>query len=86
VALTRGADGSLLRTPGDEAVHPGIPIENIADTVGAGDCFTATLAIGLLRGDILPVINERANRRAAYVCTQPGAMPIMPAHVDAESR
>jgi fructokinase len=50
----------------------------LADTVGAGDAFTAALAIGLLNGLPLARINDNANRLAAYVCTQPGATPTLP--------
>ena len=78
VALTRGSRGSLLAARGDRSVHPGIPAVNIVDTVGAGDAFTASLVIGLLRKTPLDAINGAANRLAAFVCTQPGAMPDVP--------
>ncbi len=78
VALTRGSRGSLLAARGDRSVHPGIPAVNIVDTVGAGDAFTASLVLGLLRKKPLDAINEAANRLAAFVCTQPGAMPDVP--------
>ena len=48
------------------------------DTVGAGDAFDAALCVGLLRGDSPGLIVENANRLAAYVCSQPGAMPPIP--------
>ena len=48
------------------------------DTVGAGDAFTATLVIGLLQGIDLETINQHANRVAAYVCSQSGAVPLVP--------
>jgi len=48
------------------------------DTVGAGDAFDAALCVGLLRGDPPGLIVENANRLAAYVCLQPGAMPPIP--------
>jgi fructokinase len=51
------------------------------DTVGAGDAFTAALAMGLYRGHDLDRINADANRLAAYVCSQPGAMPPIPAEL-----
>lgn len=77
VALTQGGEGSLLVTP--EGIHsqPGEPVK-VADTVGAGDAFTASLVIGLLRGEPLPKVHARAARIAAYVCTQPGATPRIP--------
>jgi fructokinase len=76
-ALTRGAHGCLLVTPAGHAEHPGEPLHSIADTVGAGDAFTAALTIGLLREEKLEHICEHANRLAGFVCSCKGAMPAM---------
>ncbi len=73
--LTRGERGSLLVSQKDRSEHPGFQLARITDTVGAGDSFTAVVAIGLLDGQDLDTINERANRVAAYVCSRTGAMP-----------
>src|SRR5580658_655572 len=81
VALTRGANGSLLyQVNGDERRWSDCPSRpaKVIDTVGAGDAFTAALVLGLLRKMDLDEINEIANEVARYVCSQPGAMPIMP--------
>jgi len=76
-ALTRGAHGSVLRTPHERVEHPGFPVE-VADTVGAGDAFTAALVAGLLFG-LEPVrINEIANQLGAYAASKPGATPPAP--------
>ena len=77
IALTRGGDGCLLHTPDAVAEHGGFAPERIADTVGAGDSFTAAFVMGLLRGDGLDTICEQANRLAAFVCSQKGAMSEM---------
>ena len=50
----------------------------VRDTVGAGDAFTAAMTLGLLRGDHLDQINQRACEIAACVCSQPGATPPLP--------
>lgn len=76
VMLTRGSKGSLLVSPSGYADHPGIPVENLADTIGAGDAFTAAAVVSLLNGDNLRSVNEKANLRAAQVCTYSGAMPV----------
>jgi len=47
----------------------------VADTVGAGDAFTAALVHGYLRGTSLAQINENANRVGAWVASQSGATP-----------
>jgi fructokinase len=78
VALTRGAEGALLiASSGEMSESHGQPTA-VADTVGAGDAFTAALVIGLLSGLPLATINAWANRVAAYVCSQPGATPMFP--------
>jgi fructokinase len=78
LALTRGDKGSLLATKSQTSEHRGIRPEKLADTVGAGDAFTAAVAIGLLLNRSLEEINEVANRLASYVCTQAGATPPVP--------
>ncbi|MBV8878326.1 MAG: carbohydrate kinase [Planctomycetaceae bacterium] len=77
LAVTRGERGSLIRSRGEWAEHPGLAVP-IRDAVGAGDAFTAALLMGLLRGDPLDRISRHANDVAAYVCTQPGATPRLP--------
>jgi fructokinase len=74
VAVTRGAHGSLLATREEWHAHAGIPIK-VADTIGAGDAFTAALAHYILRGADLAVLNEAANRWGGWVASQQGAMP-----------
>jgi len=77
VALTRGARGSLLLVDGQASSHPGIKV-SVVDTVGAGDAFTAAVAVGMLRGFALERIHDLASRLAAFVCTQAGATPAIP--------
>jgi fructokinase len=79
VALTKGANGSTLLLGGQFVSQPGSKLA-VADTVGAGDSYTAALALGLLAGHKPERIVEFAHRVADYVCTQPGAMPVMPDH------
>jgi len=74
VCVTRGERGSLLVTDSASAEHPGFKTA-VADTVGAGDAFSAALVRHYLRGGSLERINEAANRLAATVVTQVGGMP-----------
>ena len=77
VCLTRGAHGSLLYSGGHWADDPSQPVA-VKDTVGAGDAFTAALAMGVLEGKPLDAINRRANQLARYVCSCEGATPPLP--------
>lgn len=76
-ALTRGGEGSLLVADGVVSDVPGLPVA-VADTIGAGDAFTAAIALGRLSGWELDAINRHANTVAAYVCSQSGATPAIP--------
>ncbi len=77
VAITLGAHGSLLVNRDAAVRHPGISTQ-VADTVGAGDAFTAALAVYRLRGASLAAQSEAANRWGAWVASQTGAMPELP--------
>jgi fructokinase len=74
VCITRGASGSALVTAESHHEHPGFSVK-VADTVGAGDAFTAALVHHALRGSSLAMMNTAANRMGAWVASQEGATP-----------
>jgi len=74
VCVTRGGNGSLLYTPDGQHEHPGFRVK-VADTVGAGDAFTATMVHHFLRGSSLPTMNDAANLMGSWVASMPGATP-----------
>jgi fructokinase len=78
VCITRGNGGSLLISPDQCSEHPGFRVK-VADTVGAGDAFTAALVHEYLRGTPLTQINETANRVGAWVASESGATPALEA-------
>ena len=80
--LTLGAEGSIIVTEREVSEQPGVAVQ-VVDTVGAGDAFTAAVVIGLLRGLPLAVIHRHAASVAAFVCTQHGATPKIPAALKA---
>lgn len=80
VVLTRGAHGSVLFDGANWSEHSGIEVE-VKDTIGAGDSFTAATVLGFLAGWPLDRINVFANEVAAFVCSQSGATPPLPAHL-----
>ena len=77
VALTRGANGSLLWQGRRWSDCPSRPVK-VVDTVGAGDSFTAALVLGLLGRKDLDEINTIANDVARFVCSWAGATPALP--------
>ncbi|MBR6886195.1 MAG: carbohydrate kinase, partial [Bacteroidales bacterium] len=54
------------------------PKVTVADTVGAGDSFTGAFVGSLLGGKSVPEAHRTAVKVSAYVCTQSGAMPVIP--------
>lgn len=74
VAITMGGEGSLLATRESHHRHYGIAT-TVADTVGAGDAFTAALVQAYLVGASLIQMNEAGNRWGGWVASQRGAMP-----------
>jgi fructokinase len=74
VCVTRGSQGSLLVSATACDAHPGFRVK-VADTVGAGDAFTASLVHEYLRGASLPEMNEAANHVGAWVASENGATP-----------
>lgn len=77
IALTKGKDGSRILTEKEDS-HFKEKVDKIADTIGAGDSFSATLLNGLLNEKPLKEIHRHAVQVAGYVCTQNGATPLLP--------
>ena len=77
IVLTKGGQGSVL-FGNDKRSQLEVSDIKIADTVGAGDSFTAAVAMGLLQNKPLEQIHAHANRLASFVCTQNGATPTVP--------
>ncbi len=75
--LTCGVNGSYVFTPGSVSFVE-TPKVTVADTVGAGDSFTAAFVSSILKGKPVHEAHKLAVEVSAYVCTQNGAMPILP--------
>ncbi|MBR5498839.1 MAG: carbohydrate kinase [Bacteroidales bacterium] len=76
--LTCGTEGSYVLTADETSFQPTPKVE-VADTVGAGDSFTGSFIASVLKGRTIVEAHKRAVEVSAYVCTQNGAMPQMPA-------
>jgi len=80
VALTRGPQGALLLRGSEIDDNPGLSAK-VADTIGAGDAYTAALVLGILDDQPTTSINQLGCRVAAYVCEQSGATPRIPREI-----
>lgn len=78
--LTCGINGSYVFTPGNVSFQP-TPKVTVADTVGAGDSFTAAFIASILKGKSVQEAHSCAVQTSAYVCTKNGAMPILPSEL-----
>lgn len=81
VAVTMGAEGSLLTTGGPLVVAPSVK-SAVVDTIGAGDAYMSALIYGLLmRGadglapSVLESLGRMASKAAAITVRRPGAHP-----------
>ncbi len=85
VIVTLGADGVLL-CEGDECLPlPAAPAEPV-DTVGAGDCFSGVLAVGMAEGMALQEAAGLAVCAAALCTEREGAQPSMPHRAQIERK
>jgi len=74
VCVTRGKEGCSLLLDGEYLESPGYSVE-VADTVGAGDAFTAAFLHGLGAGWPGSEVADFANRVGALVASRDGAVP-----------
>lgn len=77
VILTCGTEGSYVFSEQEKSFLP-TPKVKVVDTVGAGDSFTGAFVAFLLQGKSIREAHETAVQVSAYVCTQAGAMPLLP--------
>ncbi len=80
--LTCGINGSYVFTPGSVSFQPTPKVE-VADTVGAGDSFTAAFIANILKGKSVAEAHSLAVQTSAFVCTKKGAMPVLPEELTA---
>ncbi len=75
--LTCGAFGSYVFTPYEDSFVE-TPKVVVADTVGAGDSFTATFVASVLKGRSIKDAHKLAVEVSAFVCSCNGATPEIP--------
>ena len=80
LVLTCDVNGSYVFKPGAMTFLE-TPKVDVADTVGAGDSFTASFCAAILKGLSVSDAHQLAVETSAYVCTCNGAMPRIPAEL-----
>lgn len=78
VILTCGEKGSFVLAADGCESWMDTPKVEVVDTVGAGDSFTGAFVASLLSGKSIRDAHKLAVDVSAYVCTQAGAMPVLP--------
>ena len=81
VVYTHGADFSRVYGAEGLLSHQDTPKVKVADTVGAGDSFTAVLVTSLLQGRDIATAHALAVEVAAFVCTRHGAINSLPEEI-----
>jgi len=76
--LTCGAEGAWCVEDGVAWHQPAAAATPVGDTVGAGDAFTAVLALAVMNDFSLRKAAAAAAELAAYVVSQAGATPELP--------
>ena len=78
LVLTCGTNGSYVFTNDGLTSFQDTPKVEVADTVGAGDSFTGSFCACILNGKPVQEAHKTAVQVSAFVCTQNGAMPVIP--------
>ena len=83
VVVTRGEQGSLLLGTGEPQTFPAVPVE-VVDTTGAGDAFTAALAVALAEGKDIATAIQFASCSGSCACTRLGVIPSLGHRTDVD--
>ncbi len=71
--VTRGEQGAVVLTADETLWGDPVTVDEVVDTVGAGDAFSAVVLLGMQRGWEWPDILQRALAFAARICRVRGA-------------
>ncbi|TPW77192.1 ribokinase [Schumannella soli] len=82
VVLTRGGAGALVLSGGVVTEVAAQRVEHVVDTTGAGDAFTAALAVGLAGGADLVDSVRLAGCAGAHAVTVLGVIPALARRAD----
>lgn len=85
IVLTLGSQGVAVDDGETAAVIEAIPAARVVDTTGAGDSFTAALAVALVEGASLAAAVHRAAAAGSHAVTIPGVIDALPTPRDIQN-
>lgn len=85
VVITLGSDGALIADEAGQRWVPAAPVRAVVDTTGAGDGFTAGLAVELAGGRSIDEAAQFAARVGAYVVGIAEVIPSLPRREDLDA-
>ncbi len=85
VIIKNGASGAYLKTLEEEKVVPGFKVDQVVDTVGAGDGFATGVLSGLLDGESYEEAIVRGNAIGALMVTSKEDNAILPTKTELEA-
>jgi ribokinase len=77
VVITLGSKG-IVYNSGDRILHKPVPAVAVLDTTGAGDAFTAALAVSLASGKDIDEATNQANAAGSLAVMRHGAQESLP--------
>jgi sugar/nucleoside kinase (ribokinase family) len=78
VAIKLGPEGAYVRTPKEAMFVPGVAVERVVDTVGAGDAFAVGFVSAMFEGLGVVAAAARGNRLGALAIQVAGDMDGLP--------
>ncbi|XTZ38574.1 sugar kinase [Salmonella enterica] len=86
VVIKTGADGAWFKTAsGEQGAIAAVKVDNVVDTVGAGDGFAVGVISALLEGKTLPEAVRRGNTIGALAIQVPGDSEGLPTRAQLEA-
>ncbi len=82
IVLTLGAGGALVDSNGVREAIAAVPVEEVVDTTGAGDAFSAAYAVALVEGTGPFEAARFAVRAGAFAVTREEVVPALPWRAD----
>jgi len=73
IIVKLGKQGAVYEDKGKLLSFPAVPVEQVVDTTGAGDCFVAGFLYGMIQWEDIPRAIKIANLTASYSIQKKGA-------------